>query len=67
MDDKIKILVDAGLKLNLTQNTLKQLSKLSMEEVEAFAKVCRKLNNPKARQFVIYSDFSTPQPPAHTY
>ena len=66
MDDKIKILVEAGLRIHLTDDTLRHLENLSLDEVKAFAQVCRKLTAPGSGKYLVYSDVFSPQPPIAT-
>lgn len=67
MDEKLKILVEAGLKVALTERTMAQLEKLDIEDVKALAKACKKLTDPKSRRFLVYSEWSSEQPPGTTY
>ena len=63
MDAKLKQLVEAGLKITLSKQTLEHLEKLSPEEVKALTAICRKLTDPAGRRFLVYSEWSSEQPP----
>ena len=63
MDEKLKLLVGAGLKITLSKTTLEHLEKLSLEEVKTLARICRKLSDPASRRFLVYSEWSSEQPP----
>lgn len=67
MDEKLKALLDAGLKVTLSKQTLEQIDNLSLQEVKALAKICRKLSDPAGRRFLVYSEWSSEQPPGGTY
>lgn len=63
MDEKLRELVEAGLKITLSKETMEQLDKLSLQEVKALAKICRKLTDAEGRRFLVYSEWATDQPP----
>jgi hypothetical protein len=63
MDDRIEQLVNAGLKITLTQETLERLSKLTKEEVQALVKVCKKLTA-SGKSELVYSSWPSTQPPS---
>ncbi|MFL6198689.1 MAG: hypothetical protein ACJ76J_05915 [Thermoanaerobaculia bacterium] len=67
MDEKLKALLDAGLKVTLSKQTLGEIDKLSLQEVKALAKICRKLSDPTGRRFLVYSEWASDQPPGGSY
>ena len=64
MDDRLKVLVDAGLTINLNGRSLEKINSLSEQEVKALAKLCKKLTEPGAS--LTYSHWPLDQPPTHT-
>lgn len=65
--DRIRKLVNAGLKISLSERTAERLDQLNEEEVEQLIGICKKLTDKEGGASLVYTPMAWSQPPHSKY